>query len=221
LNLGEGSVAYVFDNALLGATSPVIGQRYRIDASPMIGSIRLVQALADYRRYFLPVRPFTLALRVLHYGRYGRDAQDTRLTPLFLGYEDLVRGYGYRSFDPSECRPPASDPNACPVFDQLLGSRILVGNFELRFPLFGLLGIGHGYYGAFPIELAAFGDAGVAWNQGESPTLFGGSRPGVASAGLAARINLFGFAVAQVDWVHPFDRPQRNWLWQFTLQPGF
>jgi len=221
LNLGEGSVAYVFDNALLGATSPVIGQRYRIDASPMIGSIRMVQALADYRRYFLPVRPFTLALRVLHYGRYGRDAQDTRLTPLFLGYEDLVRGYGYRSFDPSECQPPASDPNACPVFDQLLGSRILVGNVELRFPLFGLLGIGHGYYGAFPIELAAFGDAGVAWNQGESPTLFGGSRPGVASAGLAARINLFGFAVAQIDWVHPFDRPQRNWLWQFTLQPGF
>src|SRR5262249_31437424 len=91
LNLAEGSVAYVFDNALLGATSPVIGQRYRIEASPMLASIRMVQALADYRRYFLPARPVTLAFRVLHYGRYGRDAQDARLTPLFLGYDDLVR----------------------------------------------------------------------------------------------------------------------------------
>src|SRR5215470_1639772 len=101
------------------------------------------------------------------------------------------------------------------------GSRLLVGNAELRFPLFGALGIGTGYYGVFPLELAAFGDAGVAWNQGESPTVFGGTRRGVASAGLAARINVFGFAVAQIDWVHPFDRPQRNWLWQFSLQPGF
>ena len=221
LNLAQLSTALVFDNALLGATSPVIGQRYRLEASPMLGSIQMVQGLADYRRYLLPVRPVTLAFRVLHFGRYGRDAEDTRLTPLFLGYESLVRGYGYRSFDPSECQAPPSAPNSCPVFDQLLGSRILVGNAELRFPLFGLLGIGHGYYGVLPLELAVFGDAGVAWHQGETPRVFGGDRPAVASAGLAARLNLFGFAVVQLDWVHPFDRPQRNWLWQVSLQPGF
>lgn len=221
LNLAQVSTALVFDNALLGATSPVIGQRYRLEASPMLGSIQMVQGLADFRRYFLPVRPVTLALRVLHYGRYGRDAEDTRLTPLFLGYESLVRGYSYRSFDPSECQPPPSAPNSCPVFDQLLGSRILVGNAELRFPLFGLLGIGSGYYGVFPLEVGVFGDAGVAWHQGQTPRLFGGDRPAVASAGLAARLNLFGLAVAQFDYVHPFDRPQRRWLWQLSLQPGF
>jgi hypothetical protein len=24
-----------------------------------------------------------------------------------------------------------------------------------------------------------------------------------------------------VNLVHPFDRPTKNWLWEFNLQPGF
>ncbi len=132
-----------------------------------------------------------------------------------------MRGYSYGSFDPSECVPPPTNPNACPVFDQLLGSRILVGNAELRFPLLGALGIGRGYYGAFPVELALFGDAGVAWDKSVSPTFFGGTRKPVYSAGVALRLNLFGYLVAQVDLAHPFDRPERNWVWQFSLLPGF
>jgi hypothetical protein len=222
LNLGLGSLALVYDNSFFGAASPILGQRYRLEVAPTFGSLSYVGALVDYRKYFLPVRPFTFATRVLHYGRYGSDGEDPRLQPLFLGHAGLVRGYSFGSFDGAECEPPAGDPDSCPVFDQLLGSRIVVANAELRFPLFGVLGIGSGYYGAFPLELAVFGDGGLAWDTANDPSVFGsGPRDPVFSAGVGLRINLLGFAVAEVDLVRPFDRPAKNWVWQFELQPGF
>jgi hypothetical protein len=48
-----------------------------------------------------------------------------------------------------------------------------------------------------------------------------GSRDPVFSAGAGLRINLLGYAVAEVDLVRPFDRPDKGWVWQFELQPGF
>ena len=221
LNLGTGSAALVFDNAVDGATGPILGQRYRFEASPTYGSLNFVGGLADYRRYLMPVRPVTLALRLLHYGRYGSDAEDPRIQPLFLGYPGLVRGYNVGSFNASECHPAASDPNGCPVFDQLLGSRIVVGNAELRIPLFGALGIGSGYYGALPIDFIVFGDAGVAWDSSNEPKITGGSRPTIGSAGTGLRMNLFGFAIAELDLVKPFERPDKGWVWELNLQPGF
>jgi len=222
LNLGLGSAALVYDNSFFGATSPILGQRYRLEVAPTFGSLSYIGALADYRKYFMPVRPFTLATRLLHYGRYGNGGEDPRLQPLFLGYAGLVRGYSYGSFDASECVPPPGSPEACPVFDQLLGSRIVVANAELRFPLFGVLGIGSGYYGVFPLEFAAFGDGGLAWDTANDPSVFGsGTRDPVFSAGVGLRINLLGFAVAEIDLVRPFDRPGKGWIWQFELQPGF
>src|SRR5918994_5331406 len=216
LNLGVGTLALVYDNSFYGATSPILGQRYRLEVSPTVGSLNFVGVLADYRRYFMPKRPYTFAVRLLHYGRYARDGEDTRLQPLFIGQPGLMRGYSYGSFDASECNPSAGDPAACPVFDQLLGSRMLIGNAELRFPLFGVLGVGTGYYGAFPIEFVVFGDAGLAWDTVNKPSVFGsGTRDPVFSAGAGLRLNLLGFAVAELDLVRPFDRPGKGWVWQF------
>jgi outer membrane protein assembly factor BamA len=162
-----------------------------------------------------------VAMRLLHYGRYGSDGEDPRLQPLFLGYTGLVRGYHLGSFSTSECHPAASDPNGCPVFDQLLGSRIVVGNAELRLPLFGALGIGPGYYGALPIDFFVFGDAGVAWDSANEPKITGGDRATVYSAGIGLRMNLFGFAIAELDLVKPFQRPDKGWVWELNFQPGF
>ena len=219
LVLGIGSAALVFDNSFFGATGPILGQRYRLEVSPTIGSLDYVGVLGDARRYFMPVRPFTLAARLVHFGRYGSGGEDPRLQPLFLGY--TVRGYRFGSFDASECNPPPDAPNSCPVYDQLLGSRVLVANVELRFPLFGVLGIGSGYYGALPLDFTIFGDGGVAWNSEVDPSFAGGDREPVFSAGAGFRFNLFGFAVAEVNLVRPFDRPEKGWLWEFNLQPGF
>jgi hypothetical protein len=221
LNLGVASLALVYDNSFFGATAPILGQRYRLEVTPTLGSLSYVGVLADYRKYLMPARPFTLAARLLHYGRYGSGGEDQRLQPLFLGYPGLVRGYTFGSFDASECHPPPDAPNSCPVFDRLLGSRIAVSSLELRFPLLGALGVGSGYYGAFPIDFLVFGDGGLAWDTQNEPSFAGGDRKPVFSAGAGLRINLFGFAVGELDLVKPFDRPGKGMVWQLDLQQGF
>ncbi len=219
LTMGVASAALVYDNSFFGATGPVLGQRYRLEVSPTFGSLDYTTALADYRRYFMPVRPFTLAGRVLSVGRYGPSADDGRIYPLYLGYPSLVRGYDLGSFDASEC---PSGSLSCPVVDQLFGSRLLVGNAELRFPLFGVLGVGDGYYGFLPVEAALFYDAGVAWTGAEGARVFGtGPRPLITSAGATLRMNLFGFAIGQLDYVRPFQRPGKDWMVRLSLTPGF
>jgi outer membrane protein assembly factor BamA len=175
--------------------------------------------LADYRRYVMPVPFYTIAMRALHYGRYGGGGDDAALFPLFLGYPEMVRGYDAGTFGPDDCAPTAA--SACPVFDRLSGSRLLVGNLEFRFPLLRPFGASPRMYGPLPVELALFADGGVAWNGGDKPALFGGSRAGVGSAGLAFRVSLMGFAVGQFSFAHPFQRPGHGWVFQFNLSPGF
>lgn len=216
LNLGIASAALVYDNSFFGATSPILGSRYRLEVDPWIGSLRMVSVTADYRKYIMPVRQLTLAARIAHSGRYGPDAENGVLFPLFLGYQQLVRGYDYNSFSAAEC---PSSGTSCPAFDRLFGSRILLGNVEARFPLLGVLGLGSGYYGAFPIEAGVFADAGVAWNSDPATSL--SHRQAVTSAGAVFRMNLFGFAVAELDYVKPFQRPVKGWYWELSLSPGF
>ncbi len=219
VTLEATSFALVHDNSFYGATGPILGDRWRLEADPTFGGLQFFTTYVDYRKYLMPLRPFTLAVRGLHIGRYGRDAEDQRIYPLFLGYPSLVRGYDRGSFQASECT--GGSATSCPVFDQLWGSRLLVGNIELRFPLFGLLGAGGGYYGFLPIEAGIFYDAGVAWSQSEGARLFGGTRNWVRSAGATFRMNLLGYAIGQMDIVHPFDRPEKNWLVRFSLTEGF
>ena len=219
LMLGTASAALVFDSSSYGATSPVQGQRYRFEASPTMGSIRYTSVLADYRRYFMPAPFYTVATRVMHFGRLGSGGADERLYPLFLGYPTLVRGYDVGGFDSSEC-PPTPD-GSCAAFDRLVGSRVLVANVELRFPLLRPFGVSQRMYGPIPAEVAFFWDGGVAWNRGESPEFLGGARPAATSAGVALRVNLFGFAVAQFNVARPFQRPGQGWIFQFALAPGF
>jgi hypothetical protein len=218
INMGEATAALVYDSSIFGATSPLVGRRYRFEYSQIAGTLNYGGFLADYRRYFMPVRPFTFAVRGLHYGRYGSDSEDSRLTPLFLGYQGLVRGYDFGSFDANECN--SIDLNSCEAFDRLNGSRVAVASAELRFPLLGLFSR-KSFYGPFPIELALFADAGLAWTSERKPSFAGGDREWVRSAGAALRVNVFGFAVAEFDYVRPLDRSRRGWLWQFGLTPGF
>ena len=219
LNLTNTTAAYVYDTSAFGATSPISGQRYRLEASPTFGALTFTNLLVDYRRYLMPAPFYTIAARVVHDGRYGSGGEDQRLFPMYIGYPSLVRGYDINTFGPSDCVP--SVVSQCPAFDRLLGSRMLVGNLEFRFPLLRPFGATSRMYGPIPIEVALFADGGVAWNSGQKPALFGGSREGISSAGLALRANLFGYAVGQLDFSRPFQRPGSGWVVQFNLSPGF
>jgi Tol biopolymer transport system component len=218
LQLGQAAAAFVHDSSTFGATSPILGSRYRFELAPTVGSLDYTGVLADLRHYAMPVRPFTLAFRLLHYGRYGSGGADARLNPVFLGYPGLLRGYGTGSFGAEECGPTLELD--CPAFDRLLGTRLALANAELRFPLFGLFGA-RNLYGPVPIELAAFADAGVAWTAEQRATFLGGERDWVRSVGAAARVNLFGYLVVELDYVRPLDRPRKGWHWELNFRPGF
>lgn len=220
LTLGTTSAALVFDTSNFGATSPVQGTRYRLEAAPTFGTVSYTSLLADYRRYLMPAPFYTIAARVMHYGKYGSGAEDPRFFPLFIGYPTLIRGYDMYSISPADCVATATSD--CPLYDQLVGSRILVGNLEFRFPLLRpFTGTSSRMYGPLPVEVALFADGGFAWNKGDTPSLFGGDRKGVSSAGVALRVNMFGFAVGEFDFVKPFERPAQGWMFQFSLAPGF
>jgi hypothetical protein len=223
IGYGQGSLALVGDWSFFGFTAPMAGGRYRLEVSPTFGGLSFTSALLDYRRY-LYARPFTLAVRGLHFGRYGAGSEDPRLNPLFVGANSLVRGYAAESFDLlTDC--PTIQQTGCPAFERLVGSRLAVLNAEVRIPLFGP-GTGVLGGGILPIDIAPFFDAGVAWTRAQEPTLRWGegneaARIPVFSAGLSSRVNLFGMFVLELFYARPFQRPGRGGIFGWQLAPGW
>ncbi len=238
LTTATASAALVYDNAIFGATAPMVGQRYRLEVSPRVGSISYARALADYRKYFMPFQPFTLAFRGMHIGRYGSDSEDFRLGDFFLGSQGIIRGYRFGFGDFSQCgNVGAGGEFDCQDTDLLTGSRIAVFNAEARLPFLGGIGIVPAA-GFPPIDLLAFFDAGSAWNgdlSGEPVGPFEAEQdPDVQafdhvfrSTGVGARINLFGLAIFEVDYAYAFDRvnpdtgEDGDWVWELNVTPGF
>jgi outer membrane protein assembly factor BamA len=221
---GQVAAALVGDNSFFGFTAPITGWRYRFELAPTFGDFQFENVLADMRRYVF-VRPFTFAVRGLHFGRYGADASSNRLTPLFVGDPTIVRGYSAETFDPAECTLTPSNGSGCPEFDRLVGSRILAANAEFRIPLLGSEQFGLIRSPLFPVDVAPFVDAGLAWSRGDQVSFQfarnSGQRVPIVSAGVSARANLFGYAVIEAYYAHPFQRPQRNWVFGFQLAPGW
>ena len=216
LYLGSVGAALVHDTSIFGATGPILGSRGRLEVSPTFGSITYTDFLTDYRKYFMPVRPVTLAFRLTHFGRYGSGGEDQRFRSLYLGYPELIRGYDGITAD--ECVP--NETSQCPLYEQLFGSRLAVASAELRAPLFGLFK-GQLAYGPLPLEIALFADAGVAWTSDSEAAFLGGDREVLTSAGAALRLNVFGFMIVQTSLARPFDRPGKGWVWQWSFAPAF
>jgi Tol biopolymer transport system component len=209
----EASAALVSDRAVYGPVGPVLGERWRVELSPAVGALQFAGVLADYRRYVVPARPYTIAARVLHSARYGPDADDPRLIPMFAGYRHLVRGYDASAFGGCDL------VGDCDRFDALFGSRLFVTNVELRMPVAGMLSR-EMRYGTIPAEAFLFADAGVAWTREEVPAFAGGARRLVRSAGAGVRVNAFGMVI-EAGAARPFDRAKNGWTVVFNLRPAF
>ena len=93
----------------------------------------------------------------------------------------------------------------------------MVFNGEVRAPLVGLF-TGKLTYGRVPAEIFGFVDSGLAWTASTPPSR---SSNMITSAGAGVRINVFGFAIAELNAVRPFDRPLKGWTFVFNLRPGF
>ena len=227
MNLFQASVALVGDNSFSAFTSPVRGGRYRFELQTTHGTANFQTVTADYRRYFSPNRNLTVAVRGLHYGRYNYGPEvsnNTIIRQLFLGYETLIRGYSWESFSAAECGQTST--GSCPTFDRLFGHRLGVANFELRVPFvgtdqFGLIDLPY-----VPIELVAFTDIGIAWDD-ENPvdswkfSTSSAARIPLVSSGLSARMNILGILILEAYYSYPWQRPDKGWHWGFNLAPGW
>ncbi len=221
----QPSMALVFDNSLFGYTAPFYGSRYRFEFAQTVGDWRFSQITADYRRY-QRVGPLVFASRLLYFGRIGRDANQFRL---FGGSTELIRGNTSGSYREHEClnSNDASTETGCTELDRLVGTQVGVASAELRFPIltpqFGFLPDGFP-----PIEGAIFYDIGITWDEGN--TLKWNRQSGddplqvrtpSQVIGFSLRANLFGFAVARLDYAIPQERRAVNGLWTFSLGPAF
>ena len=221
----QPSTALVFDNSLFGYVGPFYGQRYRLELAQTLGDWRFTQVTADYRRYDRILGPIVFATRALYFGRIGRNAREFRI---FAGSTDLIRGNTSGSYRRNECLN-ADDPNAetgCSELDRLVGTQIGVASAELRIPV---LNPSYGTPAAIPpLELALFYDIGLAWDDqstlkwkreaGDDPVKV---RTPLKTLGVSLRTNLFGFAIARLDYSIPQDRPAVKGLWTFSLGPTF
>jgi len=225
LNYVAPYAAYVSDNSLFGYTGPIAGRRYRLQVQPVVGGLRWTEFSADYRRYVPLLFNFlTLAWRAQTSIGVGPDET---VFPKYLGRADYVRGYDREQYAAQFCGGIFSDQSACSV-TELLGSRFMLGNAELRFPLIRRFDLGVIPISLPPVDGLFFFDAGVAWQRGQSISL---SRPEnydqdinrylLRSYGMGVRMNLFGYALLRADYAIPLDRGTRKGYWVLTLGPSF
>ncbi len=223
-NLQRLSLGYIGDNSFFGMASPMAGHRYRFSVEKLFGEIDMYNTIADYRRYFFR-QPISVAVRAMHHGRYGKDAQNNLFYPLYLGYPNFMRGYDYNSL--YSIRDEIFDDEGDFSFDHLQGTRLIVGGLEVKVPFSGPERLALISSGFFFTELAWFLDAGIAWREGDSLTLESDKmtadyRYPVFSTGPSLRINLFGALVLEPYYAIPFTLNDR-WpgVWGLNFWPGW
>ena len=217
IGIAEAGVAFVGDTAVFGATGPLLGSRYRFQIAPAVGGLTYTSVLADYRRYFMPIRPYTIAVRVVHSGRYGGDADDPRLLDAYVGSSSLVRGYSGSRVARSECGGATS---RCAALYDLVGTRYAVAKLEVRMPVMGMLS-SRVRYGALPIDAFVFADAGAAWGGRERAALGAASTTRmIRRVGAGLRVNAMGL-IFELTTARPLDLQHAGWSFGFNLRPAF
>ncbi len=214
--IGSGYAAYVGDNSQMGQTSPLMGNRYRFEVQRYFSDINLWSISADYRKYWF-AKPFSFAVRGMFYGRYGDDSET--LYPLYLGNNYFVRGYTVNDLRNSEC-----SGEDCLSPNQLVGKKIAVANAEIRLPFTGADRLALITSGFLFSDLVLFADGGIAWDDlnnvefQEDPQE--GGRIPVFSAGVALRINLFGYFILEPYLAFPFQRNNVTTAFNLYISPG-
>lgn len=195
-NLASASVGLVGDNSYFGIASPLKGHRFRLSAERYVGDFNFFNLTADARKYFY-AKPVTFAARAMHYGRYGDDGN--RFTDYFLGFPWFVRGYDFNT------ATEILRQNGRNI-EELFGSKMLVGNAEVRIPFTGPRPLTLINSKFFFSELSFFVDGGLTWDTFEPTTdsnLREFSFDPLFSAGTSLRINFFGALILEPYYAFP------------------
>ena len=220
LNLTSINAAYVGDNSYFGLTAPLAGWRYRIGVEQFFGDNRYTGLLLDGRKYFR-MRPVTLAVRGLGYGRFGGNSNSRdEVFPLFAAQPFFVRGYTNRVL--SEDAPE--------LVEQMQGSKIVVGNIELRIPFTGPKQLALIPTNFLLSDLNLFFDAGLGWfinddlkAQDENDPFAPIQHKPIMSVGASLRVNLFGALILEPYYALPLAVPseRRSWVFGLNIVPGW
>ncbi len=129
------SLAYVRDTSLYTYLGPLDGNRTRFSARPAVGDLSFLTLTAESRQYFHLTRRSAFALRLMAVSSMGDNARVFE-----VGGPLTFRGQGLeKDMDDDE--------------KNLIGTNILLGNVEYRFPL-------------LPVDMlrgVVFADMGVGW----------------------------------------------------------
>jgi len=130
----------------------------------------------------------------------------------------MVRGYDSRNIYEDE-NGQTSDFN----IDNLVGTRMFVGNLEFRIPFTGpeqLALIKSRYLGS---DLNIFFDAGLAWDDVNKPFWQNsGQREPVFSTGISARVNVLGYIVLEPYYAFPLQNGGfKNGSFGLNITPGW
>ncbi|MEO0625675.1 MAG: hypothetical protein AAFY91_01720, partial [Bacteroidota bacterium] len=231
-SLVRGGLALVGDNSSFGLTAPLRGQRFRVGVDRYVGTFDFTAATLDFRRY-IPIGKGAFAFRLLHQGRYGGNSDN--LFPLYLGSPWFVRGANGNDI------VDVLAQNGRDI-EELIGSKLIVANAELRIPFTGPERLALIKSGVFFSDLNFFIDGGWAFydfSQFSGPEFTLGpdgeplinpitgepfltrpeARP-LFTAGVSLRANVFGALIVEPYFARPL---VKNAQFQFGLNiiPGW
>lgn len=227
------SIAFVHDNVMWGYTSPIQGTRYRMEAygNPGIGKKRLsfYTLAGDYRTYFRFWTDYSFVVRFS--GAYSGGANAQRF---FLGG---IENWINRTFATSEIPIESTSDYAfltavLPMrgyqYSERIGTKYLLANYELRFPLIRYL-----VPGPLPILFSnilgvAYIDAGTTWNNTGKLQLIGKNENGktvskdlLMGTGVGARVYFLYFLLRfDVAWAYNLDKFNKP-IFYFSIGADF
>lgn len=220
-NIFNVNAAFVGDNSYFGIAAPLQGHRYRFGVSQNFGDFHYTGVTVDARIYKY-MDPIALAFRVLHYGRYGGNANN--IGSIYnIAYPWFVRGYGWGNNN------IVFENDLSP--NDFIGNKMLVSNFEIRIPFTGPEKLSLIKSKFLFTDLNFFIDGGLAWNSfdefssdngegGSGGGIGGGTIEPVFSAGASVRVNLFGAIILEPYWAVPIQK-NTNVVFGLNIVPGW
>ncbi|WP_236977003.1 hypothetical protein [Membranihabitans maritimus] len=197
--LFDVQAAFVGDNSTFGFASPLDGYRFRLGVTQNFGHWNYLTTLADVRKYFY-LKKSSLAFRVMQYGNYGDDANDSDnfFSRNYLIDPRFIRGFS--NLSSQELSGMGLNNN------DIQGSKLFVGNAEFRVPFTGPEQLALIPTNFILSELAFFYDVGAAWSRNnpfDAPEGF--ETKLLHSVGVALRVNVFGSLILEPFFAYPLN----------------